>query len=395
MSVDQVAPGTAPRPAATSGTGPPPAPAHQLAPAAYRDPAWHEDEQHRLFARTWALVGEAASLSAPGDHLTATVGGAPLLVVVDDHGRVRAFHNQCRHRGMVMVEGCGSGCRTIRCGYHDWRYGLDGTLQVVPQRAEQFPGIDPGQLGLLPAAVAVWEGMVFACPDPAVAPLDDVLGAFPEAIGSVRPGLLPLVASADVPAACNWKLLVENHIDVYHLWYLHAGSLGHLDHRRFEHRAVGPHWVSYEPLRRPGTGALEPGTTPIAHLAARDREGLGAHLLFPNILFAASAELFMSYAVVPTGPATSTVQIRVRAEPGADGTALLAAARSFVDEDVAACERIQAAMASPWFAVGPLAREHEAPIAAFHRHLLDALDRTPSRPAPRPPEPVHEPEETT
>jgi Rieske 2Fe-2S family protein len=393
VSVDQVGPGPS---AATSPDGRTrSAPAHRLEPAAYLDPAWHDEEQHRLFARTWALVGDAAPLASPGDHLTATVGGAPLLVIVGDDGRLRAFHNQCRHRGMVMVEGCGSGCLTIRCGYHDWRYGLDGALRVVPQRAEQFPAIDPGQLGLLPAAVAVWEGMVFACPDPDVAPLADVLAGFPEAIGSVRPGLLPLVASADVHAACNWKLLVENHVDVYHLWYLHAESLGHLDHRRFEHRAVGRHWVSFEPLRRPGAGALEPGTTAIAHLDERDRQGLGAHLLFPNILFAASAELFMSYAVVPTGPATSTVQIRVRAEPGADGASLLAAARSFVDEDVAACERIQSAMASPWFAVGPLAREHEEPIATFHRHLLDAMGGPPPGPTSRPPAPVRRSKETT
>ena len=51
----------------------------------------------------------------------------------------------------------------------------------------------------------------------------------------------------------------------------------------------------------------------------------------------------------------------MRAEPGADADGLLAAARSFIDEDIAACERIQAALASPWFAVGPLARDHEAP----------------------------------
>jgi len=349
-------------------------PAFLLEPGAYRDDDWFRREQARLFARSWALVGDAAALRRTGDFLTATVGGVPLVVVVDEAGEWRAFHNMCRHRGMTMVAGCGSGQQAIRCEYHDWRYGLDGSLRVVPQRGDQFPDLDLGALGLLPAAVAEWEGLVFACPDPAVAPLADWMGGFPGAIGSVRPGALPQIAAADIPARCNWKLFVENHIDVYHLWYLHAGSLADFDHRRFEHRAIGPHWVSYEP-RRAGAGptGLDGGNPPIAHLAERDRGGLGAHLLFPHMTFAVSAEFFISYAVVPEAPDRSRVELRIRAETTADPAPLLAAARSFIDEDIAACERIQAALASPWFAVGPLARDHEAPIAAFHRHLLAAL----------------------
>lgn len=358
------------------------APPFLLPPEAYTGEAWFRQEQARLFARSWQLVGDAAALREPGDYLAANVGGVPLVVVVDEAGTRRAFHNMCRHRGMTMVTGAGAGCRAIRCEYHDWRYGLDGSLRVVPQRADQFPDIDPAALGLLPAAVGEWEGMVFACPDPAVAPLSEYLGGFPDGIGSVHPGRLPEVAAADIPAGCNWKLFVENHIDVYHLWYLHAATLADFDHHRFEHRAVGPHWVSYEPLRATaaataaagGAGSrLDAGNPPIAHLDARDRAGLGAHLLFPNMTFAVSAEFFISYAVVPAGPAASRVELRVRAEPGADAEGLLAAARSFIDEDIAACVRIQEAMASPWFAVGPLARDHEAPIAAFHRNLLAAL----------------------
>jgi choline monooxygenase len=349
-------------------------PAFLLEPRAYTDPEWFRREQARLFARTWALVGDAAALRRPGDYLATSVGGVPLVIVVDERGTLRAFHNMCRHRGMVMVAGCGSGCESIRCGYHDWRYGLDGSLRVVPQRADQFPGLDPAGMGLLPAAVAEWEGMVFACPDPGVAPLADWLGRFPDGIGSVRPGLVPQVAAADIPAACNWKLFVENHIDVYHLWYLHAASLGDFDHRRFEHRPVGPHWVSYEPRRgSAGPTALDAGNPPIAHLDERDRNGLGAHLLFPNTTLAVSAEFVITYAVVPEAPDRSRIELRVRAEPGADAAGLLAAARSFIDEDIGACERIQAALASPWFQVGPLARDHEAPISDFHRNLLAAL----------------------
>ena len=118
---------------------------------------------------------------------------------------------------------------------------------------------------------------------------------------------------------------------------------------------------------------LTSGTVTIRALDERDRVGLGAHLAFPNTLMASNAEFFMSYAVVPDGPASSHVEIRIRAEDGADGEGLIRAARSFIEEDIHACERIQAALTSPWFDVGPLAQEHEAPITAFQRNLMALL----------------------
>ena len=349
------------------------APAFLLPPEAYRDVAWFQTEQRRLFARTWALVGSTDDLAAAGSYVTATAGGVPLLVVRGEDGELRGFHNVCRHRGMVLLDGAGT-VDSISCFYHQWRYGLDGALNVVPQRKEQFPDIDPCALGLLPASVGVWEGMVFAHPHPDVAPLADALDRLPRAIGSFHPGLLPVVAREDLVARCNWKLFVENHIDVYHLWYLHGRSLADLDHNRFEHTQLGRNWVSYEPLRDPdlASARLVRGTRPIDHIDERDRLGVGAHMIFPNILMASNAEFFMSYAVVPVAPDESRIEVRMRAEPGADGDALLEAAHSFIDEDILACERIQSALASPWFEVGPLARQHEAPITAFHENLLAA-----------------------
>jgi Rieske 2Fe-2S family protein len=350
-------------------------PAFLLPPEAYRGDEWFQREQRRLFSRSWAVVASTDDLPAPGDYVTATVGGVPLIVVRADDGRLRAFHNVCRHRGMALLDGCGNAGGALTCFYHEWRYGLDGELKVVPQRKEQFPDLDLHAHGLLGGSVGVWEGMVFANPDPLAPSLAEMLGELPGGIGSHRPGLLPVVASADLPARCNWKLLVENHIDVYHLWYLHSRSLADLDHTKFRHTQVGRHWISYEPLRSPdlASARLVRGTRVIEHLDDRDRFGVGAHLIFPNILLAANAEFFMSYAVVPVGPAECRMEVRIRAERGADGAALLEAARSFIDEDINACERIQAAMESPWFEVGPLAREHEAPITEFQEHLLAAM----------------------
>ncbi|MEY2570694.1 MAG: hypothetical protein QOE63_1044 [Acidimicrobiaceae bacterium] len=346
-----------------------------LPPEAYREDAWFCREQQRLFGRTWQPVAALEDVQEAGAYATAVIGTSPIAVVRGADGELRAFHNICRHRGMTLLEGNGTADRGISCFYHEWRYDLDGSLRVVPQRKEQFPDLDLDACGLHRASVGVWEGIVFVHPDPTAAPLEAALGEFPQHIGSFHPGRLPVVATADLTARCNWKLLVENHIDVYHLWYLHSRSLGDLDHNQFEHTMIGPHWASYEPLRSAdlASSRIVRGTRPIDHIDERDRLGVGAHLIFPNLLLASNAEFFMTYAVIPVAPNETRMEVRIRAEPGAEPEPLLDAVRSFIDEDIHACERIQAALGSPSFEVGPIAMVHEAPITAFHEHLLTAM----------------------
>jgi nitrite reductase/ring-hydroxylating ferredoxin subunit len=76
---------------------------------------------------------------------------------------------------------------------------------------------------------------------------------------------------------------------------------------------------------------------------------------------------------VPVATDRTRIELRIRAERHSDGDALVAAARSFIAEDIAACERIQDAVGSDRFAVGPLCRTHEAPVVAFQAHVLDAV----------------------
>jgi phenylpropionate dioxygenase-like ring-hydroxylating dioxygenase large terminal subunit len=216
--------------------------------------------------------------------------------------------------------------------------------------------------------------MVFAHPDPDAEPLAGFVAPLAANMGSFRPGALRQIAHVELDARCNWKLFVENHIDVYHLWYLHESTLGDFDHTRFEHRNVGGDWFSYEPQRDESRSlSLGSGKSAITHLNERDRGGLGAHLLFPSLMVATSADFFATYQAAPIAPDRTRIDLRIRAEAGADAEVLIAAARSFIEEDIVACERVQAALASPAFAVGPLAVDHEASIMRFHEHLLDRL----------------------
>ena len=353
-------------------------PTRFLLPAeAYRDPAWLEREQRALFDHTWHLVAAVDELTEPGSYVEAAAGRSPLIVVRGSDGVIRAFHNFCRHRGMAVVCAAGRTSSTLRCPYHGWEYGADdGALVRVPQRAGQFADVETERWGLVPASVGIWGGLVFAHPDDDAEPFDAFLGEWPQHIGSFRPERLTQLARVRIEGSFNWKLFVENHIDVLHLWYLHDRTLADFDHPRFQHRNLGGHWVSYEPLKggEVAEAAITRGTTPIAHLAERDRTGIGAHMLFPNVLMASSSEFWISYAVSPLTPDRSVIDLRVRAEPGADAAELVAAARSFIDEDVFACEQVQAVLAAPRFEVGPLAAEHERPITTFHQHLLAVLE---------------------
>ena len=149
-----------------SGHAMPDRPARQLPRDAYVSPAWFDCERRDLFGRTWTYAGIAQDLSMVGDYATVLAGSYPLMVIRDESGALRAFHNLCRHRGTELVEGSGRLERArIVCPYHRWTYDLGGALRAVPMRRECFADIDTGEHSLLPAAVGELGGLVFVHPD--------------------------------------------------------------------------------------------------------------------------------------------------------------------------------------------------------------------------------------
>ena len=58
------------------------------------------------------------------------IGLDSVVVIGGEDGRPRAFLNVCRHRGArVVTEPEGRVKRRLRCPYHAWSYGLDGSLR--------------------------------------------------------------------------------------------------------------------------------------------------------------------------------------------------------------------------------------------------------------------------
>lgn len=347
-------------------------PAALLPADAYHSDDWFEAERVNLFARTWHVAGAVEEVACPGDVVTVKAGTDPIFAVRGDDGELHAFHNLCPHRGYQLVGGECSVGQSITCGYHFWNFRLNGELRNVPQDETQFADLDKQLWGLRPAAVAEWEGLVLVHPEPDET-LSDWLGDFPSTLGSHHPGRLAQVAHIRYEAACNWKLFVENHIDVYHLWYLHARTLNRSDHDAFEWQQVGPHWASYEPLKKEVYSARRDGLAPIQGLDERDRRGVRANLLFPNLMMAATNEVFLYYVAEPVSATRTVVDLRIRATAGCDVDKAIAEARPFLLEDIRAAERVQEGARSSRFAYGPLGADHEKPIELFHQHHLTRM----------------------
>ena len=91
-----------------------------LPAAAYTSEAFFALETERIFADSWIFAGLGHELARPGDVVPVTVAGKPVLLVRDANGEVRAFHNVCRHRCLMLVEEpCNVG-PAIQCPYHTW-----------------------------------------------------------------------------------------------------------------------------------------------------------------------------------------------------------------------------------------------------------------------------------
>jgi phenylpropionate dioxygenase-like ring-hydroxylating dioxygenase large terminal subunit len=185
-------------------------------------------EMERVFSKCWIYVGHGSELRKPGDFHTRNVAGRPVIFTRDAKGEVRCHFNTCRHRGAIVCADRQGNSRRFMCVYHGWIYNTDGGLARVPGEDAYTEAFDKATLGLKgPAHFDNYKDFWFLNLDPDAPSLRDYLGKATEYIDLVvdqspsgKMEILPGTQEYDV--AANWKLMVENSVDDYHLPSTHA-----------------------------------------------------------------------------------------------------------------------------------------------------------------------------
>ena len=320
-----------------------------------------------LFRRFPTAFCPSVALPTAGAYVARDVAGTPILAVRGEDGRVRAFRNACRHRGMQLARG--SGCaRALVCRYHGWTYGLDGALRHISHETG-FPGFDHAAHGLVPVTAAEKLGVVFLTQEtPAVD--DRSLAELPKLLTPDQ----ELFDSGEDEIPANWKLLLEGFIEGYHIRSTHPKTFlpyGFDNLNLIEAFGRGSR-VTYPFQRIQKLAAVPPGE--------RRVEGLLTYVyhLFPNVVVTVLSR-HTSLIVLEPLATDRTRMIRYTLTNGSGEEALREARRDqdFVGntglvedrEVVTAIQRGIASGANTAFTFG----QFESAIVHFHRNLTALL----------------------
>jgi phenylpropionate dioxygenase-like ring-hydroxylating dioxygenase large terminal subunit len=154
-------------------------------------------------------------------------------MVRGEDGAVNVIHNQCAHRGALVVATEKGNAPEFTCCYHGWTYHLDGSLKAVPLNhgypSDFAPG-NPKMSMLRVPRVKSYRGFVFASGAEDGPSLEDTLGymttSLDDMIDRAPDGEIEVAGGTFRHAYDgNWKVYFENLCDAAHPLFTHRSSI--------------------------------------------------------------------------------------------------------------------------------------------------------------------------
>jgi nitrite reductase/ring-hydroxylating ferredoxin subunit len=300
-----------------------------LPPEVYSDEQFHRFEMEAVFGAEWLCVGRQEQIPNVGDYLSVTRAGEPLIVVRSADESIRVMSAVCQHRGMCLTANTSrsdddmldppdlesGSARSFRCPYHYWVYNLDGQLVGAPEMA-RTTGFEMSDVQLPTLAVEVWQGFIFANLDHAAAPLAPRLSKLDEALANYNVESLITVDPMTIPdVPFNWKIMVENFMEMYHNSRLHHGIHDFAP-------SSGAWYQDYEPGDAAMFGfneTLEPDGgfnptfkalfPPLPGTTMQERQRVVFALVAPSLLMGFQSDSAFWFYVDPTGPTSHALSM--------------------------------------------------------------------------------------
>jgi Rieske 2Fe-2S family protein len=355
-----------------------------------------------IWYRNWVMVCRAGELAEPLAWRTFRIGSQEILVLRDETGILRAFHNTCRHRGSELCRGAQGRlkARLLTCSYHAWSYSLRGELVRVPSKT--LPeGFDRADFPLHGVALSQWRGFVFVNLAEAGTSAAET---FDSASGDLSNWPLERLVAGHVfrkVMNCNWKIFWENFNECLHCPGVHKqlSQLVPIYGRGLMARHDDPDWALHADKDSPElSGGLRKGAETWskdgrAHgpvflgLTEQERTAGQTYAMhLPSMFVVGHVDYVRTVRLVPIGPEQTELVAEwlflpeALAAPEADLDNIVAFGMRVLEEDAEVCELNQRGLHSIRHEAGVLMPE-EYEIHRFHDWIRDQHARHPSCPA--------------
>lgn len=356
----------------------------------YFDPARYASEMKKIWQRHWVYVARAEELSTAHAFKSIAIGDQNILLVRDDGGDLRAFHNTCRHRGSVL---CAESAGTLRggsiiCPYHAWSYSLDGRLQRTTSKFLP-PGFDRGDYSLYRVAVRNWRGFVFVS---LAANPPELAHGFDSPLESMDAWPLQELRVAHVFSKimrCNWKIFWENYNECLHCPGVHPqlSQMVPIFGRALLEERDDPNWRAHADDDDPKyKGGLRRGAStwstdgrltgkPFPGLSKMDLKTAHVYVTgLPSMFLVGHPDYVRVVRLLPLGPESTELRVeylfspQTIAAPGFDVANIVDFTGTVMSEDAAVCELNQAGLRAAPHERGVLMPE-EYVVRQFHDWL--------------------------
>ena len=206
--------------------------------SAFKSGEVFEREKEQIFSKCWLYLGHRSEIPNRGDFVCRSLMGRNLIFQHTRKGEVIAFYNACTHRGAAVCWDKRGSKKTFTCRYHGWVYDTEGKLKSMNAESGYPQGInDDGHLNLPRVRLEQYGGLHFINFSDQTIPLYDYLGDY---IRGVIDAINDQSASGEMIITpgehaysinANYKLLIENSADGYHLMPVHRTYLEFLSDR--------------------------------------------------------------------------------------------------------------------------------------------------------------------
>jgi choline monooxygenase len=197
---------------------------HALRPEHYKSAEWHNSEIRCLFQPAWHPICAVDALAKAGDFLSFDLLETPILLRNFD-GEIRAFLNVCAHRHARLTCLSYGNTETLRCQYHGWQYDVDGRAYNIPE-ARAFRPWDHENSCLKRFRIEKCGNLLFVNLSDTAPPLREWLGPLWDRWCSEFSDRYKYAWTWQQDFPCNWKVVVENSLESYHIPLVHPKTFG-------------------------------------------------------------------------------------------------------------------------------------------------------------------------